>query len=164
MNAKPKFVKFHDFARRSIAYSVFIDGEKAGETYRTGRNAWTIEDWATGQTYTARTRTEAVRVLIQARTDAAFAAKVKAEVDREWQKIERLADGKFTTALYHMLGAEENADLTAAEEGFERHSDRWYSYVLSGFSLLEEEYGQYGDLAYTRNIEADILDGLIEAL
>lgn len=158
-----KFVKYHDFARRSIAYSVFIDGDKAAETYRTGRT-WTIEDWKSGETYTAGTRREAVRVLIQARADAAFAAKVKAEVDREWQKIERLADGRFTTALYCMLGAEENADDTAAQEGFERHSDRWYSVVLSGFSLLEEEYGQYGDLAYRRNIEADILDGLIEAL
>lgn len=157
-----KFVKYHDFARRSIAYSVFIDGDKAGETYRTGRN-WTIEDWKTGETYTAGTRTAAVRALVQARADAAFAAKVKAEVEREWEKIERLGNGRHTTA-WHLIGsAEDNADDTSREEGFERHSDQWYSVLWSSYRL-EEEYADYGDLAYTRNIEDDIENGLIEAL
>lgn len=157
-----KFVKYHDFARRSIAYSVFIDGEKAGETYRTGRN-WTIEDWKTGETYTADTRTAAVRTLVQARTDAAFAAKVKAEVEREWEKIERIGDGRHTTAWQLIGSAEDNADDTSREEGFERHSDQWYSVLWSSYRL-EEEYADYGDLAYTRNIEDDIENGLIEAL
>lgn len=157
-----KFVKYHDFARRSIAYSVFINGDKVAETYRLGR-IWTIEDWASGETYTARTRTEAVRILVQARTDAAFAAKVKAEVEREWEKIERLGNGRHTTA-WHLIGsAEDNADDTSREEGFERHSDQWYSVLWSSYRL-EEEYADYGDLAYTRNIDDDIENGLIEAL
>ncbi|NUQ98318.1 MAG: hypothetical protein HOY79_17800 [Streptomyces sp.] len=157
-----KFVKFQDFARRSTAYSVFIGSDKVGETYRTGR-AWIIEDWNTGETYTADTRTEAVRALVQARTDAAFAAKVKAEVEREWEKIERLGNGRHTTA-WHLIGsAEDNADDTSREEGFERHSDQWYLVLWSSYRL-EEEYADYGELAYTRNIEDDIRDGLLEEL
>lgn len=156
-----KFVKYHDFARRSIAYSVFIGADKAAETYRTGRT-WTIEDGATGETYTADTRTKAVRVLVQARTDAAFAAKVKAEVDREWEKVERLGGG-YSTAWHCLMSAMENADDTAGELGFERLSDQWYSYALSSYNL-DDEYGQYGETAYIRNIEDDIENGLIKAL
>lgn len=156
-----RYAKSYDTARRSIAYSVLIDGDKAGETYRVGRS-WAVEDWATGESYTGTTRTGAVRALTQARADAAFAAKVKAEVDREWQKIERLADGRLTTAWHCMASAEENADDTAAEQGFERYSDEWYSMVLSSYSL-EGEYGEYGEMAYTRNIDDDIKNGLIEA-
>lgn len=158
-----KFIKFQDFARRSTAYSVFIGTDKAGETYRTGRTAWTIEDWKTGETYTGATRTEVVRLLVQGRADAAFAAKVKAQVEREWEKIERLGNGRHTTA-WHLIGsAEDNADDTSREEGFERHSNQWYSVLWSSYRL-EEEYADYGDLAYTRNIDDDIRDGLLEAL
>jgi hypothetical protein len=168
-----KFIKFHDFARRSVAYSVFIDGDKAGETYRTGRNAWAIEDWATGETYTAGTRTEAVRALVQAHADAAFAAKVKAEVEREWAKIEAGREHSrsfLTTAENAMLAAEENADDSARELGFERHSDQWYSYVLSGYTSNLDcadwgyEYPEQRANIYVRNIDEDIENGLIKAL
>lgn len=106
--------------------------------------------------------------------DAELAARVRAEVEREWAKIiagNKVATGCIlTTAEEAMLSAEENADLSAAEVGFELRSDKWYSYVLSGYeSNLDCAEWMYecpelrGEI-YIRNIAQDITNGVIETL
>lgn len=61
----------------------------------------------------------------------------------EWNKVvgdayaDWYAKGVGESAMFRsMTSASENADMTAQEQGFEVHSDRWYIVALNGYEEL----------------------------
>lgn len=161
-----KFTKSHDFGTARVGYLVMIraTADVTAFVHRDG-GGWKAADYLTGEEYTAGTRRDAVAAMLAARETEADRTCMIAEVDRAWERIGGggAVRGGFTTAWHAMTSAEENADDTAGEQGFARHSHQWYSCLVSTYNNLDEYYG-YGDLVYTRNIEADIADGVMEEI
>lgn len=85
---------------------------------------------------------------------------VRKEYEAICDKVEtgERASGIATSAWHALMGAAENADLTAQEEGFEQQSVEWYGHALGGFDTnMGELDPSYGD-PYTRNIEDDAVN------
>ena len=65
------------------------------------------------------------------------------QIENEWNAITEAAyvdrgvkPFGESAMFYAMISASENADMTATEEGFEVHSERWYGVALRGYEEL----------------------------
>lgn len=64
----------------------------------------------------------------------------------EWESLrEAKLNGELTREQAICYGlADENADMTAVDAGFEMRSDRWYAVAISGYEALMAS-GEYAE-------------------
>jgi len=84
---------------------------------------------------------------------------LKAEYDRNWERVES-SRGNVTTSAWHaFMGACENADDSMEQGGFTRFSEQWYSYAVGGFDSNMSQYPEHLN-PWTRNLEDDYRNGV----